>query len=343
MDNNSTKTLIEYFDTETPVLWAGKRLISNPTDSKATLLIALITEKTITEIKNKNGTEIYQRIPQSTLPGFAKGGAENVAASLILRGCSQASKENQERVGTKECNITDTPSWQEKQIKYYSENEGNWFSNADEAFEKNFELIGEGGESRVYIPKEEKADFVIKVISSIYYEYPELLLDRVTLHNYLFPETAMMIKGFGYDKYDNFCIITKQPFIKGEHLSKKEIDNHIEKLGFERNQYLVINDNDFLSPFIALGDMHDENILRTPEYNFAVIDCDIRLNTPNLGYNGKWIIPDIENTNKETEQFDKLITRALSTKTSIRTLCKDILGKDVPHSLTRKINLIKNI
>ena len=39
-------------------------------------------------------------------------------------------------------------------------------------------------------------------------------------------------------------------------------------------------------PYLYLSDMHDENVLKTPQGNILVIDCDIRLNTQELRCDG---------------------------------------------------------
>ena len=46
----------------------------------------------------------------------------------------------------------------------------------------------------------------------------------------------------------------------------------------------------YTTPYIYLSDLHDENVIRTAQGNVCVIDCDIRLNTPDLKLGGirKW-------------------------------------------------------
>ena len=39
-----------------------------------------------------------------------------------------------------------------------------------------------------------------------------------------------------------------------------------------------------------ISDLHDENVIKTPNDNLIVIDADIRLNTPELNRNGKYEI-----------------------------------------------------
>lgn len=42
----------------------------------------------------------------------------------------------------------------------------------------------------------------------------------------------------------------------------------------------------YATPRIYLSDMRDENLIKSPQGNIFVIDCDIRINTPNLKCEG---------------------------------------------------------
>lgn len=42
----------------------------------------------------------------------------------------------------------------------------------------------------------------------------------------------------------------------------------------------------YATPEIYLSDMHDENIIKSREGNIFVVDCDIRINTPELRAGG---------------------------------------------------------
>ena len=46
----------------------------------------------------------------------------------------------------------------------------------------------------------------------------------------------------------------------------------------------------FANKDIYLSDMHDENVLRTPDEHICVIDCDIRINIPELRTGGTRIL-----------------------------------------------------
>ena len=47
-----------------------------------------------------------------------------------------------------------------------------------------------------------------------------------------------------------------------------------------------LKERSFATPEIYLSDLHDENVIRSKEGNIFVVDCDIRINTPNLRCGG---------------------------------------------------------
>lgn len=74
-------------------------------------------------------------------------------------------------------------------------------------------------------------------------------------------------------------VIVEQPFIHGKMMADTEIAIFVEQMGFKS-----INPRNwtFANKDIYLSDMHDENVLRTPDGHICVIDCDIRINIPEL-------------------------------------------------------------
>lgn len=114
-----------------------------------------------------------------------------------------------------------------------------------------------------------------------------LALDRISLHNAYFPETRLTVLGFGKDSNNDFKIIVEQAFIKGERISDEEIAEYMKKMGFK-----LYNPRNwtFATSEIYLSDIHDENVIRSQSGNIFVIDCDIRINTPELKCGGTRIL-----------------------------------------------------
>lgn len=115
---------------------------------------------------------------------------------------------------------------------------------------------------------------------------PKLLGEEI-LHNAYFPATRMIVLGFGRNKYGMFDIIVEQPFIQGSRMNDNEIAEYAVNLG-----YKLINPKNwtFATERIYLSDMHDENVIRSPKGNVFVVDCDIRINTPDLRVGGTQIL-----------------------------------------------------
>jgi hypothetical protein len=110
-----------------------------------------------------------------------------------------------------------------------------------------------------------------------------LALDRIALHNAYFPETRLTVLGFGRNIDGEFKILVEQPYIRGFHFSDAEIAEYMERMGFELK---TPHNWTYATPEIYLSDMHDENVIRSEDGPICVVDCDIRINTPELRQGG---------------------------------------------------------
>jgi hypothetical protein len=165
-------------------------------------------------------------------------------------------------------------------IEEWAKAVGVWIDDIDESFTNAFgERIAEGGEAIVY----DHGATLVKTIGLDYFVEPILALDRISLHNAYFPETALTVLGFGRDAEGNFKIVVEQPFIKGNRMSDEEIAEYMRHMGFELHNP---RNWTYATPEIYLSDMHDENVIRSDSGNVFVIDCDIRINTPELNCGG---------------------------------------------------------
>lgn len=93
----------------------------------------------------------------------------------------------------------------------------------------------------------------------------------------------MQVIGFGKDNHDNFKIIAEQTFIKGNRISEERILELMQKMGFKLKNPVNWT---YYTPNIYLSDIHDENIIQSDRGNIFIVDCDIRLNTPDLNCGG---------------------------------------------------------
>ena len=166
------------------------------------------------------------------------------------------------------------------QIEQWARKVGCWTECIEEALPRMLgEQIAEGGEANVY----DHGATLVKAIGLDYFIQPILALDRISLHNTYFPETTLKVLGFGRTTGGDFKIVVEQPFIEGTHMTDEEIALFAKNIGFK-----LINPKNwtFATPEIYLSDLHDENVIKSKEGNIFVVDCDIRINTPNLRCGG---------------------------------------------------------
>ena len=70
-------------------------------------------------------------------------------------------------------------------------------------------------------------------------------------------------------------------------MTDEEIADYMKRMGFT-----LINPRNwtYATPDIYLSDMHDENIIQSSNRAVFVVDCDIRINTPELRCGGTRIL-----------------------------------------------------
>ena len=227
-----------------------------------------------------SGKFVYQRFSPQEQHGCAAGGTTNVIASLLAGAEASSDSQNQGTLSDyqRECQLG---AKQEKVIEQWAKAVGVWMENVEESLPLSLgEQIAEGGEAVVY----DHGSTLIKSIGLDYFIQPIFALDRISLHNAYFPETRLITLGFGRDSSGEFKIIAEQPYIEGQPVNGDEIAEYMRQMGFElknpRNWTYATKD-------IYLSDMHDENVIRSNRSDtLFVVDCDIRINTPELRTGG---------------------------------------------------------
>lgn len=225
-----------------------------------------------------DGRLVYKRFSPLEQHGCSEGGAAHVIASLLAGAEDSADTDagsvsdfkREFQQGEKQATV----------IEVWAKKVGLWTDNVEENLSRTLgNEIAEGGEAKVY----DHGATLIKSIGLDYYILPILALDRISLHNAYFPETRLNVIGFGRDGNQNFKIIVEQPFIEGNHMSDDEIRSFMTNMGFS-----LVNPRNwtYATPEIYLSDMHDENVIKSDAGTVFVVDCDIRINTPELKANG---------------------------------------------------------
>ena len=190
--------------------------------------------------------------------GRTLGGIRNVEATEILRRCKETS------FGASERRLTE-----------YALENGCWFDLKE--IKGNFNYLGSGAESDVYLDKDGK--YVLKVVNyRAFSETPlEFLNNRIAVHNAVFPGTAYELVGFTYSDEigeEGFYFITRQTFIdsKKPRPTQEEIDEYMEKKGF------VIHEGTCVIGGYVISDLAPRNFVKDNDGSLYCIDPLIRLN-----------------------------------------------------------------
>lgn len=218
------------------------------------------------------GKILYKRFSPSEQYGCCQGGTIHVIASLLAGAevsanqlfAPKGSFKREQQLG----------AIQENRIENWAKAAGFWIPNTEATYQNTLgEQIAQGGEAVVY----DNGNKVIKSIGLDYFIQPIFALDRISLHNAYFEETEMKVLGFGRNHNNAFVVIVEQPFIHGIMMDDTSIAKYAQRMGFKS-----INPRNwtFATKDIYLSDMHDENVLLSPNGHICVIDCDIRINTP---------------------------------------------------------------
>lgn len=250
-----------------------------------------------------NGKTILKRTPPETLRGLSKRGRRNVEASLIARTNDCSDRWDSQGVGSSEGLKPHLWDRTIRRLSDWAESRGAWFDGADGVLADLYgERVGFGAEANVYCDG-------VHVVKSIGIPFnPVEAMDRIAVTNFLFPETALELIGFGRRADGEFCMVVRQPFIHGGYVEDACV--HVDVLNDFRpdpdGAYAV-----FCNDRYVLGDLHDRNVLRSPGGNLFVIDCNASLNTPSIGKGGTWVIPPVDYTIEAVREMDSLLDELL--------------------------------
>ena len=229
------------------------------------------------DLRQGNRQVLSERFSPEELKG-SYGSLEEAEAYLQRGSYSSVPEAQTEKTGNE-----DLGRQQESALEEWAKEKGIWVDNTTELLTGRYgDPFAAEGEAVVYLSSDGKT--VIKEIGLNYYIEPQLLLDRVVLHNALFPETTLTLSRFGRNSNGEFVIVATQPFVEGDPVTQEEIVEFMDKLGFKpyngRNTEFINKEKGLL-----INDLHDENVIRKGD-TLLVIDGDFRLNTANYGLGG---------------------------------------------------------
>lgn len=197
-----------------------------------------------------------------------------------------------------------------------------------------------GSETRVW--KNNDKETVVKNISLNHYGTPKALMNRILIHNLVFPTTAMKMLKVGTSD-NGISIIVEQPFIEDSGIAPTmdEIKDYMLSLGFTLSKGKGIN-AEYTKDGYLVTDIRPENVIKQPDGSLAVIDCFAKFEDESMGNN---IMGDVEN---QAQRFiDSMSSSQLKDETDLikqesadYDLINDIepkqehSGKPVPQDFT---------
>jgi hypothetical protein len=153
-----------------------------------------------------------------------------------------------------------------------------------------------GTEADVFLLKNNDERNIVKIVKWNTFTFRkrnrtplEFLMNKVMLHNALFPGTYYILIGYCH-RFDEFCFVLEQPYIpplfndinKVVVSTVKEIEEDmIEKRGFRKEGKSIIR---YVSDDYVVSDLHLGNVLKGADGELYYIDPSVRLNEKNRSY-----------------------------------------------------------
>ena len=220
------------------------------------------------------------------------GGKKFREISNILRRCSE-SIEDTERIIEKQLEV----------LEIHAKKEG--FYDIEKVWDKYNSSKGKGitklqpgTEADVFLLSNNEEKIVMKIVKWNTFSFRkrnrtplEFLINKVALHNTLFPGTFYQLIGFCH-RFDEFCFVLEQPYIppffddfkRVIGSTDKEIkEDIISKRGFREEGKSQIR---YVSDSYIVSDLHLGNVLKSADGELYYVDPCVRLNEKNRSYKG---------------------------------------------------------
>ncbi len=266
------------------------RILNNQFDDVTLRLIDKYIEDATPE--NPYGSRISQRLPQEMERGLFSGERASAVNALFSRVSEGAVSPSDRKSQSGKKKIEET---KKNLLKNWAKATGMWYDSLSDVKEiADTTPFDEGTESKVYASTID--GYIIKTKKGKPYGKrfrPDI--DDLSLFNYIFPDTAYHIIGYG-DFGDGISTIVAQPAVvmSDENVTTKERVGHMASIGMK-----PINKEKtaFSNGKIVASDIQGKNIVKDASGNIRVIDADMKLHTTDVG--GEHVIPDVETDTKD--------------------------------------------
>ncbi len=197
--------------------------------------------------------------------GRLRGGLRHVEATLVAGAVYSAGQRTsggpEEKRSRKEDQI--------KVLEQYALHENIYFESPEEAFG---DPMAGGSEQTVY-PYPPDPGKIVKINDMSFHPDPLGFLDRIALHNVLFPEIPYTLIGFSRRHGHRFAAAITQPIVVGRASYRKEVNDEMIKRGFRH-----VGGTDYYSDNYIIEDLHAGNVLVSNQGNLLFIDPVVYLN-----------------------------------------------------------------
>ena len=207
------------------------------------------------------------------------------AASIICRGCPRTESETRQIYDTDD--LFGEGRIQEYLVETWARLSGKWIDEPESHLEELCQLQDRGTESEVFFDVHHH--LVYKLISLKHYNILRLALDRIIIHNALFPETALTVISFAHDRNNAFVVVVKQPYVSGDSIEPDERMSFMYDMGFQDAGMDYGMHLNYKTDNLYVGDLNEFNVLKG-ESGYHVIDADCRLNVPELECGGTYVV-----------------------------------------------------
>lgn len=153
----------------------------------------ILTELDVLAKEINDGATIFERIPQEQLSGLSARYGVLCQAAVICRGCPCTESESMEIYRTSD--LIGDGKIQEDLVEQWAKLKGFWFPFPESYFSKLSQICDEGTESQIYFDVPNR--IVRKLISLKHYNVLRTAIDRVIIHNAVFPSSYLKVVGFG--------------------------------------------------------------------------------------------------------------------------------------------------
>ena len=127
-----------------------------------------------------------------------------------------------------------------------------------------------GVENDVYLNKQ--GNFVYKVNNLMTSRCVSDFLQRIMLHNSIFPQTGYELYGFtGFGNGNVYPILKQNYIFDAEYATPIEIDTYMSALDFEK-----VDEATFTNGEIFVSDLHPRNVLKDKDGDLYVVNAEFK-------------------------------------------------------------------